>query len=34
MIQKIACADEVDAEILQFLFEAGKAGLLPRDLAT
>lgn len=33
MIQKIACVDEVDVEILQFLFEAGSAGLLPRDLA-
>jgi hypothetical protein len=33
MIQKIACVDEVDLEILQFLFEAGNAGLLPKDLA-
>ena len=32
MIQKIACVDEVDEEILEFLFEAGSAGLLPKDL--
>ena len=33
MIQKIACTDEVDMELLNLLFEAGNAGLLPRDLA-
>jgi len=33
MIQKIACVDEVDMEILELLFEAGSAGLLPKDLA-
>lgn len=33
MIQKIACVDEVDVEILELLFEAGSAGLLPKDLA-
>ena len=33
MIQKIACVDEVDVEILDQLFEAGGAGLLPKDLA-
>jgi hypothetical protein len=33
MIQKIACVDEVDIEILEILFEAGNAGLLPKDLA-
>jgi hypothetical protein len=33
MIQKIACQDEIDAEILELLFEAGGAGLLPKDLA-
>jgi hypothetical protein len=33
MIQKIACIDEVDVEILELLFEAGSAGLLPKDLA-
>ena len=34
MIQKIACVDEVDMELLELLFEAGNAGLLPKDLAT
>jgi hypothetical protein len=34
MIQKIACSDEVDAELLDLLFEAGNAGLLPKDLAS
>jgi hypothetical protein len=33
MIQEIACVDEIDLEILQLLFEAGNAGLLPKDLA-
>jgi hypothetical protein len=33
MIQKIACVDEVDVEILEQLFESGSAGLLPKDLA-
>ena len=33
MIQKFACVDEVDVEILGLLFEAGSAGLLPKDLA-
>jgi hypothetical protein len=33
MIQKVACVDEVDVEILELLFEAGGAGLLPKDLA-
>ena len=33
VIQKIACVDEVDVEILELLFEAGGAGLLPKDLA-
>ena len=33
MIQKIACVDEVDVEILELLFEAGSGGLLPKDLA-
>ena len=33
MIEKIACVDEVDREILQTLFEGGSIGLLPRDLA-
>ncbi len=33
MIQKIVCSDEVDAELLELLYEAGNAGLLPKDLA-
>jgi hypothetical protein len=33
MIQRIACGDEVDEEILQLLREAGGVGLLPKDLA-
>jgi hypothetical protein len=32
VIQKIACADEADIEILELLFEAGNAGMLPKDL--
>jgi hypothetical protein len=34
MIEKVACVDEVDREILRLLFEAGSPGLLPKDLAT
>jgi len=34
IIEKIACLDEVDQEILQVLFEAGSPGVLPKDLAT
>jgi hypothetical protein len=34
MIQKIACADEVDMELLELLFEAGNAGMLPKDIAS
>ena len=33
LIERVACEDEVDREILQFLFEAGSPGLLPKDLA-
>jgi hypothetical protein len=33
LIERIACSDEVDKEILQVLFEAGSPGLLPKDLA-
>ena len=33
LIERVACEDEVDREILQALFEAGSPGLLPRDLA-
>ena len=32
-IEKFACVDEVDREILQTLFESGSSGLLPKDLA-
>jgi hypothetical protein len=32
MIQKIACVDEVDVEILDLLHEAGSAGVLPKDI--
>ncbi len=32
LIERIACADEVDKEILQLLLEAGNTGLLPKDL--
>ena len=34
IIEKIACLDEVDREILQVLFEVGSLGVLPKDLAT
>jgi len=34
LIERIACCDEVDREILQLLFEAGNPGLLPKDLQT
>ena len=33
LIERIACQDEVDREILRLLFEAGSSGLLPKDLA-
>jgi hypothetical protein len=33
LIERIACEDEVDREILRLLFEAGGLGLLPKDLA-
>ena len=32
LIERIACQDEVDREILRLLFEAGSPGLLPKDL--
>jgi len=32
LIDRIACQDEVDREILRLLFEAGSFGLLPKDL--
>jgi hypothetical protein len=33
LIERVACRDEVDREILRLLFEAGSIGLLPKDLA-
>lgn len=33
LIERVACEDEVDREILQALFEAGSPGLLPKDLS-
>lgn len=33
MIQRIACLDEVDEEILELLYAAGNTGMLPKDLA-
>jgi hypothetical protein len=32
LIEHVACEDDVDREILRFLFEAGSLGLLPKDL--
>lgn len=32
-IQKVACRDEVDAEILDLLFQSQPEGLLPKDVA-
>ncbi len=32
LIEHIACTDEVDREILRFLYETGSPGLLPKDL--
>jgi hypothetical protein len=32
LIERIACQDEVDKQILQLLFEAGSSGLLPKDM--
>jgi hypothetical protein len=34
LIERTACVDDVDREILQLLFEAGNPGLLPKDLQT
>jgi hypothetical protein len=33
LIERVACEDEVDQEILHLLFEAGGPGLLPKELA-
>jgi len=32
LIDRVACSDEIDREILNLLFEAGGPGLLPKDL--
>lgn len=32
-IEKVVCKDEVDCFILQVLFEAGRGGMLPKDVA-
>jgi hypothetical protein len=32
-IERLACEDEIDREILQVLFEVGSPGLLPKDVA-
>ncbi len=32
LIERMACCDEVDRDILQLLYEAGSPGLLPKDL--
>jgi hypothetical protein len=32
LIERIACSDEVDQEIIQLLYEAGSPDLLPKDL--
>jgi septal ring factor EnvC (AmiA/AmiB activator) len=32
LIQRVACIDEVDQEIVQLLYEAGSPGLLPKDI--
>jgi hypothetical protein len=33
LIERVACQNEIDREILNLLFEAGSPGLLPKDLA-
>jgi hypothetical protein len=33
IIERVACVDEVDREILRLIFEAGSPGMLPSDLA-
>jgi hypothetical protein len=32
LIERVACQDEVDREILRLLYEAGSRGLLPKEL--
>ena len=34
LIERIACSDEVDQEVIQLLYEAGSPGLLPKDMQT
>jgi hypothetical protein len=34
LIEEAACQDEIDKAILQLLFEAGAAGILPKDIAS
>jgi hypothetical protein len=31
LIERVACEDEIDREILRLIFEAGSSGLLPKD---
>lgn len=33
LIERIACEDEIDREILKLLFEVGSPGLLPKELS-
>ncbi|MEM2130065.1 MAG: hypothetical protein QXZ70_05655 [Candidatus Bathyarchaeia archaeon] len=33
LIERIACQDTIDKEVLCLLYEAGNSGLLPRDVA-
>lgn len=33
LIQKLACVDQVDLEILQRVFETGRGGIFPKDVA-
>ena len=32
LIERVACQDEVDREILQLLFESGSSGFLPKEM--
>ena len=32
LVERVACSDEVDREILRLLYEAGSTGLLPKDI--
>lgn len=34
LIQKYACEDQVDVEILQLIYQAGREGILPKDVAS